>query len=101
MIRRPPRSTLFPYTTLFRSRLQIFQGAFGSPGRFSRRLVDADAQSMQSLYQANGFLDGKVTPHVEDNYKGKEGDLFISFTVQEGKQTRVASLAIEGIHAFK
>src|SRR5207237_2381410 len=33
--------------------------------------------------------------------KSKEGDLFISFTVQEGKQTRVASLAIEGIHAFK
>src|SRR5260370_24094265 len=27
MIRRPPRSTLFPYTTLFRSRF---------PGRFSR-----------------------------------------------------------------
>src|SRR3712207_7133405 len=24
MIRRPPRSTLFPYTTLFRSRLQLF-----------------------------------------------------------------------------
>src|SRR3712207_9056714 len=23
MIRRPPRSTLFPYTTLFRSRMQI------------------------------------------------------------------------------
>src|SRR2546429_9614446 len=23
MIRRPPRSTLFPYTTLFRSRLQV------------------------------------------------------------------------------
>src|SRR5256885_10752335 len=27
MIRRPPRSTLFPYTTLFRSHLAIFQGA--------------------------------------------------------------------------
>src|SRR5690349_10525970 len=88
-------------TELLKSRLQIFQGAFGSPGRFSRRLVDADAQSMQTLYQANGFLDAKVTPQVEDNYKGKEGDLFIGFTVQEGKQTRVASLAIEGIHAFK
>src|SRR2546422_6236532 len=25
MIRRPPRSTLFPYTTLFRSVLEIFQ----------------------------------------------------------------------------
>src|SRR2546430_11188066 len=27
MIRRPPRSTLFPYTTLFRSARQIFQHA--------------------------------------------------------------------------
>src|SRR5256885_6505487 len=28
MIRRPPRSTLFPYTTLFRSRLhRVFHGA--------------------------------------------------------------------------
>src|SRR3712207_8975410 len=26
MIRRPPRSTLFPYTTLFRSRLDIWDG---------------------------------------------------------------------------
>src|SRR5260370_29431458 len=25
MIRRPPRSTLFPYTTLFRSRLQVVE----------------------------------------------------------------------------
>src|SRR3712207_8550261 len=33
MIRRPPRSTLFPYTTLFRSR----RGDRGVPGRSSRR----------------------------------------------------------------
>ena len=88
-------------TELLKSRLQVFQGAFGTTGRFSRRLVDADAQSMQTLYQANGFLDAKVTPDVKDNYKGKEGDLFIAFTVQEGKQTRVASLAIDGNQAFK
>jgi outer membrane protein insertion porin family len=88
-------------TELLKSRLQVFQGAFGTPGRFSRRLVDLDAQSMQSLYQSNGFLDARVIPWVEDNYKGKEGDLFISFTVLEGKQTRVASLRIEGTHAFK
>ena len=88
-------------TELLEGRLQVFGGAFGSPGRFSRRLVDSDAQSMLNLYQANGFLDAKVEPHVEDDYKGKDGDLFIRFTVQEGKQTRVASLSIEGIHAFK
>src|SRR2546430_8940376 len=29
MIRRPPRSTLFPYTTLFRSWLEIANGGLG------------------------------------------------------------------------
>src|SRR2546429_4803218 len=29
MIRRPPRSTLFPYTTLFRSRRRALQKFFG------------------------------------------------------------------------
>src|SRR3712207_265966 len=29
MIRRPPRSTLFPYTTLFRSKNGIFAKSFG------------------------------------------------------------------------
>src|SRR5256885_9651278 len=38
MIRRPPRSTLFPYTTLFRSRMalqrgeEVFGECGGSPG---------------------------------------------------------------------
>src|SRR2546430_6303000 len=34
MIRRPPRSTLFPYTTLFRSRERVHP--------LARRLTDAD-----------------------------------------------------------
>src|SRR3712207_8029111 len=33
MIRRPPRSTLFPYTTLFRSRTTIDRGG-GQEGKF-------------------------------------------------------------------
>src|SRR2546423_6852999 len=47
MIRRPPRSTLFPYTTLFRSP-HVFDGArhkFGkNVTRFYRKLLD------ESLY---------------------------------------------------
>src|SRR5256885_3620311 len=42
MIRRPPRSTLFPYTTLFRSaaHLTIFHVRLGASGRLiHRRLV--------------------------------------------------------------
>src|SRR2546425_1606135 len=43
MIRRPPRSTLFPYTTLFRS---LFDAIFGHGGR---------------LYHTGGYLgDGEV-----------------------------------------
>src|SRR2546430_12388820 len=34
MIRRPPRSTLFPYTTLFRSLDEGFRARGGAPARF-------------------------------------------------------------------
>jgi outer membrane protein insertion porin family len=87
-------------TELLRSRLQVYGAAFGSRGRFSRRLIEADAESMHGLYDANGFLNAKVDGQILDNYKGKKGDIYVRFAIQEGEQTRVASLAIEGIHAF-
>src|SRR5256885_12166919 len=41
MIRRPPRSTLFPYTTLFRSLTDVRPTAWGTPfrpnGHYARR----------------------------------------------------------------
>src|SRR3712207_9489944 len=47
MIRRPPRSTLFPYTTLFRSRLDVanlqFDGSlFALPGGNVRLAVGGE-----------------------------------------------------------
>src|SRR2546422_6662209 len=36
MIRRPPRSTLFPYTTLFRSRSATGRGSCIPPGSYTR-----------------------------------------------------------------
>src|SRR5258708_21184739 len=39
MIRRPPRSTLFPYTTLFRSRRPECRRPLPAVGPFARRLV--------------------------------------------------------------
>src|SRR6266542_5983189 len=36
MIRRPPRSTLFPYTTLFRSGLAAWPTSVAGPGRTGR-----------------------------------------------------------------
>src|SRR2546422_3108960 len=49
MIRRPPRSTLFPYTTLFRSsavgRFQRLQPVHGRRGGYERRAGAAYAAS--------------------------------------------------------
>src|SRR2546427_608469 len=50
MIRRPPRSTLFPYTTLFRSdhlgeRGQIAETALGQAGQHGVRNVAQDRKS--------------------------------------------------------
>src|SRR3712207_7109917 len=41
MIRRPPRSTLFPYTTLFRSAV-LADGEDGVAGGRDRRLAEGD-----------------------------------------------------------
>src|SRR3712207_9090667 len=38
MIRRPPRSTLFPYTTLFRSRAQVVRAILASQ-EYQQRFV--------------------------------------------------------------
>src|SRR2546422_4482297 len=42
MIRRPPRSTLFPYTTLFRSRLQALRRIARRRSRIVRGRARAD-----------------------------------------------------------
>src|SRR3712207_8511379 len=47
MIRRPPRSTLFPYTTLFRSRLAGLRGErHGDADREAHVLEDARAAAL-------------------------------------------------------
>src|SRR3712207_7142332 len=46
MIRRPPRSTLFPYTTLFRSaRMPMYEAVQGPTPRIPRREARAAAPS--------------------------------------------------------
>src|SRR5256886_7181980 len=66
MIRRPPRSTLFPYTTLFRSLTGVVLRRLGSEfvERFNRQRGAADARRVLRN-ASNGhslvFLDRKST----------------------------------------
>jgi outer membrane protein assembly factor BamA len=85
---------------LLQSRLQVYGAALGSRGRFSRRLIQSDADSILGLYVANGFSDARVDGRIFDDYKGRQGDVYVKYSVSEGSQTRVASLTIEGNHAF-
>src|SRR2546427_9370332 len=62
MIRRPPRSTLFPYTTLFRSRLFNTQrnDTRGKPGRATARCNDT--RGLRPT--ASGLLAGAAGLHA-------------------------------------
>src|SRR2546430_11423652 len=67
MIRRPPRSTLFPYTTLFRS----FEGTYPLPeaelDRFMMKVLvgypDAGAEQGILARTVAGFRPGRAAPH--------------------------------------
>src|SRR5437868_13966675 len=62
LIRRPPRSTLFPYTTLFRS----------SPGRYRKQIVIGHACTRHRRYFPSSRGDRKSTrlnsSHVSISY---------------------------------
>src|SRR5438874_3937430 len=83
MIRRPPRSTLFPYTTLFRSLREIAVGRGNDPHVHLCRVRVADALELALLQHAQQlhlerrahrayFVDRKSTrlnsSHVEISY---------------------------------
>src|SRR3712207_7023701 len=66
MIRRPPRSTLFPYTTLFRSLVAVLDREKGCEER-DDRLAAADVpleQAMHSAVAAHVGEDLAERPHL-------------------------------------
>src|SRR3712207_8671669 len=79
MIRRPPRSTLFPYTTLFRS-LGLFQMRPSTGWGTIAELMDAE-------YQASAFFGGPTGP----NHGSPRGLLDIPNWQQDRKSTRLNS----------
>src|SRR3712207_7263614 len=56
MIRRPPRSTLFPYTTLFRSRAQAGREAGGLLVRVDQQKRPATGQRVTQPGPGGGLL---------------------------------------------
>src|SRR5260370_27387118 len=69
MIRRPPRSTLFPYTTLFRSALALAaQPARRQGGRRRRRGGAAGGGRQRGVRRPRAVRDrGRRTPRSEEH----------------------------------
>src|SRR3989441_13200064 len=65
MIRRPPRSTLFPYTTLFRSH-QVVARAFGRRAGEHRGFDFVEAQGIERLanLKNHAVAQSEVSPRL-------------------------------------
>src|SRR3989454_8999349 len=80
MIRRPPRSTLFPYTTLFRSRFEF------PAGRITVNLAPADLPKEGGRFDlpiALGILiaSGQIRPRDRKSTRLNSSHLVISYAV--------------------
>jgi outer membrane protein insertion porin family len=85
---------------LLLSRLSIVSSALFVKPRFSQRLLDSDVLSMKNLYAANGFLSATVVAKTPSPQKQKGSELLVRFEINEGKQTLVSSLKLEGMKAI-
>src|ERR1017187_9286418 len=62
MIRRPPRSTLFPYTTLFRSVLSAHR--FTRVGRIEPKQGELDGLGIPAGEHSSAGIDHELTPRL-------------------------------------
>src|SRR5438034_4612689 len=87
MIRRPPRSTLFPYTTLFRS---PSSGPAGIDGRFSGT-VPVDFLSFQR----------RIPPMRSEEHTSElqsHSDLVCRLLLEKKKNKKVTKIGLNQVH---
>ncbi|MGA2076284.1 MAG: POTRA domain-containing protein [Terriglobia bacterium] len=66
---------------------------------YDRTLVENKVSALTALYQSRGFLEVRVSPLVNDHYNDQTGHWFVTFRVEEGLQTTVRQLELNGISA--
>src|SRR2546427_5452924 len=96
MIRRPPRSTLFPYTTLFRSELHLSardlrRGAVGLEAQGSARRADPQDRKSTRLNSSHSQIsyavfclkkkNSRTSPAVVHTYKRCRDILYQSLSL--------------------
>src|SRR3989442_8829851 len=102
MIRRPPRSTLFPYTTLFRSqqRPQELLGRDGRPAHPGVQLIEPRRQRSEehtSELQSRPHLVCRLL--LEKKKKNTHNNLFTKNTSTKSIRTRIGDKYTYGIES--
>src|SRR3712207_9214252 len=90
MIRRPPRSTLFPYTTLFRSidgRKSESEKFAGASATYTIEAMMHDGKALQS--GTSHFLGQHFTKAFEITFSDREGKLANPYHTSWGISTRL------------
>jgi outer membrane protein assembly complex protein YaeT len=83
---------------VIRERMQVqASGRLFSHGFFSQTLISRDVSTIEDLYRANGFQSVKVSGDVKDDYQGQSGRMAVFIHIDEGSQTRVSALHLDGI----
>src|SRR2546429_8599907 len=72
MIRRPPRSTLFPYTTLFRSLESEGRIAGADPSAVAAQALDRGRRQLGTLGSGNHFLEIQVVDEIFDERRASD-----------------------------
>src|SRR2546428_2055589 len=95
MIRRPPRSTLFPYTTLFRSRNDLSSPAAGSESRAGPRPELAAPLRQRRRAAARGRVRGVARSEEHTSELQSRSDLVCRLLLEKKKrQTNSTDLCI-------
>jgi outer membrane protein insertion porin family len=88
-------------TALIKERMSVQPTGWLLPhGKFSTEMLDRDVANIKDLYLANGFLKVKVSGEFQDNYRGKTGDIAVFLHIDEGPQTLVSAVSIDGNRAI-
>src|SRR2546422_8211336 len=96
MIRRPPRSTLFPYTTLFRSRYEMAQARAARSDRRGERSFHIPIPHPRSVSVRGGTrTDGRCADRKSTRLNSSHG--YISYAVFCLKKKKITDL-IEPLH---
>ena len=80
-----------------RERLHIQEKSFQfRRGRYNESMLERDTAAIEDLYRSNGFRGVKVAGRVSDDFRGREGNLAVFLTIEEGEPTIVSDVRIHG-----